>query len=83
VQIRFTDAAAKHGVGKAAARFVMANTTPRATKTKRGDDAWRYIGRDEQGRELEVIAVEVEDWVKHDPYLLVIHLQVTPSGKRR
>jgi hypothetical protein len=41
------------------------------------------LGRDAEGRELEVIAVEVEDWGKHDPYLLVIHVMQTRSGKRR
>jgi hypothetical protein len=81
VQIRFTDAAAKHHVGKAAARYVMENTTPQAIKTKRGDDAWSYVGRDERGRELEVIAMEVEDWARHDPYLLVIHVMMTRKGR--
>jgi hypothetical protein len=83
VQIRFTEAAAKHGVSKAAARHVIANTTPRATRTKHGEDAWLYAGRDAWGRRIEVIAVEVEDWGKHDPYLLVIHLMRIRAGKRR
>lgn len=83
MQIRFTKAAGKHRVGRDAARYVMATTTPQATKTKRGDDAWRYVGPDEQDRELEVIAIEVEDWNKHDPYLLVIHLMELGSRKRR
>jgi hypothetical protein len=70
VQIRFTKAAGKHRVGRDAARYVMATTTPQATKTKRGDDAWRYVGPDEQDRELEVIAIEVEDWTSMIPTCL-------------
>jgi hypothetical protein len=83
VQIRFTKAAGKHLAGRRAARYVMATTTPRSTTTKHGDPAWLYVGRDDQGRYLEVIAIEVEDWNEHDPYLLVIHLMELGSRKRR
>jgi hypothetical protein len=83
VQIRFTDAAAKHRVSKIAARYVMAKTTPRGIKTKRGEEAWLYVGRDEGGRELEVIAIEVEDRTSLGPCLLVIHAMPTHSQKRR
>ena len=83
MQIRFTAAALRHGVSREDARYVIANATARDTTTKHGDAAWLYIGRDAQGRELEVIAVEIVNWHKHDPYLLVIHSMPTGDGKRR
>ena len=81
VAIRFTQAARKHRIGRASARHVMATTTPTATTTEQGNDAWQYLGPDERGRELEVIAVEVVSPPKGQSYLLVIH--VMPTSLRR
>jgi hypothetical protein len=80
VEIRFTQAARKHRIGRASARHVMATSTPTAMMTGQGNAAWLYIGLDESDRELEVIAVEI--WPDQDPpYLLVIH--VMPTSLRR
>jgi hypothetical protein len=53
---------------------VMASGTPAAITTNSGDVAWRWIGPDEGGRELEVIAVEVQGAEDATPVLLVIHV---------
>lgn len=81
VDIRFTTAAARHRISRAAARYVMATTEPAAARTKAGDPAWLYVGRDERGRKLEVIAVEIAAQGGRGPYLLVIH--VMQQRKRR
>jgi hypothetical protein len=46
----------------------MAHVVPEATTTDQGNSAWRYIGRDERGRELEVIAVEISDQPTGHPF---------------
>lgn len=81
MEIRFTQAARKHRVGRASVRYVMANAAPSATTTDQGNDAWQYIGPDERGRELEVIAVELMSPQDCQSYLLVIH--VMPTSLRR
>ena len=48
VEIRFTQTARKHRVGKASARRVMSGTAPTRTTTTQGNPAWRYVGRDER-----------------------------------
>jgi hypothetical protein len=59
----------------------MANAEPTPTTTNTGDAAWQWIGPDERGRELEVIAVEVQGEQDPTPVLLVIH--VMPNYQRR
>ncbi|MCU1655611.1 MAG: hypothetical protein JWO57_267 [Pseudonocardiales bacterium] len=78
--IRFTQAARRHRIGRASARHVMASTIPIEVTTDHGDAAWLYVGLDERGRELEIIAVEIEP-DDGPPYLLVIH--VMPTSLRR
>jgi hypothetical protein len=46
-----------------------------------GSPAWIYPGRGERGRELEVIAVEIEQAEGRDPFPLVIH--VIPTSLRK
>ena len=70
--IRFTRTSRKHRIGRASARHVIATTEPIesthvATRTPRRI----WIGPDERGRELEIVAIEVPDcW-------LVIHVMPT------
>jgi hypothetical protein len=45
-----------------------------------GANAWLWLGPGERGRELEIIAVEIDPG-NGDDYLLVIH--VMPTGLRR
>ena len=81
MEIRFTQAARKHRIGRASARHVMARATAIPTRTEQGNDAWQYIGPDDRERELEVIAVEVDARDGQPVYLLVIH--VMPTSLRR
>jgi hypothetical protein len=55
---------------------VIRTVEPTQTTTLGGARAWLWVGVDDSGRELEVIAVNVEP---HDaePYLLVIHVMPT------
>ena len=66
--IRFTQASRKHRLGRAHVRFVMARVVPTEIVTNQGEQGWLYVGPDERGVELEVIAVEMEGGD-----LLVIH----------
>jgi hypothetical protein len=74
-EIRFTQSARRHRIGRASARHVLATTDPTPVTTSSGAQAWLYIGPDERGRELEIIALEVADAAQ--PYLLVIHVMPT------
>jgi len=52
---------------------MLATTYPTPVSTSSGANAWLYIGPDERGRELEIIALEVQPTDAAQPYLLVIH----------
>lgn len=73
LEIRFTQAARKHRIGRASVRHVMSTVIPAGTVTTQGNQAWIYIGVDLRGRELEEIAVEIGPQQGERPYLLVIH----------
>jgi hypothetical protein len=81
LEIRFTQAARKHRIGRASVRHVMSTVTPSRAVTTQGNQAWVYLGADERGRELEVIAVEIGQQQSQRPYLLVIHAM--PASLRR
>lgn len=76
-EVRFTQSARKHRIGRASARYVLATATPTAITTTSGADAWIYVGADERGRELEVIALEVQPGDGGRSYLVVIHVLPT------
>jgi hypothetical protein len=78
VEIRFTQAARRHRIGRFSVRHVMASTTPVSTVTVQGNLGWLYVGLDERDRELEILAVEVGE---PETYLLVVH--VMPTTLRR
>jgi len=59
----------------------MARRTPTGVVTEQDNPAWRYVGRDERGRELEIVAVELDDTPEGDAVLLVI--PVMPTRLRR
>ena len=58
-------------VGKAHVRHVVATCEPIPIVTKCGDEGWSYIGVDDRGLELEVVAVDILEG------LLVIHAMPT------
>ena len=74
--VRFTQSARRHRIGRASARHVMATAEPDSVTTSSGADAWRWIGPDDRGRELEVLAIGIEPDTD-EPYLLVIHVMPT------
>lgn len=54
----------------------MATVVPDSVTATGGFDAWKYVGTDERGRELEIIAMEVTS-TAGEQYLLVIHVMPT------
>jgi hypothetical protein len=76
-EIRFTQSARKHRIGRTSARHVLASTRPTPVAATSGADAWLYVGLDERGRELEIIAVEVQPADGGQHYLLVLHVMPT------
>ncbi|WP_092862157.1 hypothetical protein [Quadrisphaera sp. DSM 44207] len=75
MEVRFTQAARRHRIGRASARHVLVTATPTRTTTIQGNAAWSYVGDDERGRELEIVAVEVTQ--DDTTVLLVIHVMPT------
>ena len=73
---RFAQSARKHRIGKASARHVMDTYEPKRF-TDEGTLKLLWVGRDERGRELEVIAVDQE------VSILVIHVMPTDFKHRR
>lgn len=74
--IRFTQGSRKHRIGRASARHVIDTAAP----TVETDDVTqavivRWVGNDERGRELEILAIERSDC------RLVVH--VMPTHYRR
>ncbi len=82
MQIRFNQAARKHRVGRTSARHVLASVVPTRIVTDQGSPGWLYVGVDEGGRELEIVAVEVPDQAGHDAFLLVFHIMPTQLRRR-
>jgi hypothetical protein len=75
MQIKFTQAARKHRIGKAHALFVIENNPFFVVKDEVGRVQRVWQGLDDRGVELEVIAVVLKE------YLLVTH--VMPANFRR
>jgi len=48
-----------------------------AITTAQGSPAWLWVGVDERGRELEVVAVQAQSDRDPEPVLLVIHVMPT------
>lgn len=81
MEIRFAQAARRHRIGRASVRWVLAHTTPTGITANRGGMAWLWVGSDERGRQLEIIAVEVQGEQDREPVLLIIH--VMPTYRRK
>jgi hypothetical protein len=75
--LRFTRGSRKHHIGKASARYVIANTVPvPAVHPVYRVPTLTWEGNDERGRELEVVALERPDcW-------LVTHVMPTHYRKK-
>ncbi len=76
MRIEFTAASRKHRIGRPHVRYVTATQEPEQTVTARGAIGSKYVGPDDRGVQLEVIAVELDDGG-----LLVVHAM--PASFRR
>ncbi len=75
--IRFTQAARKHRIGRAHALHVIKTVEPERTPGSGAKhDRLSWVGDDDRGVELEIIAVDVPE------YLLVIHVMPTQYRRR-
>lgn len=70
-EVRWTRGARKHGIGRGSARHVIRTIEHVAVPPGPGesDPRWWWVGDDERGRGLEVVAVDLPDG-----RLLVIHV---------
>lgn len=76
MEVRFTQSARKHRIGKARARYVMEAYKPAVTPaTSTSSERRLWVGTDHRGVELEIVALTEPN------YLLVIH--VMPTALRR
>ncbi len=74
--VRFTRSSRKHRIGRASAHHVIATVPAEVDHDEdTGADLLTWIGDDERGRELEIVAVDRPDCI------LVIH--VMPTHYRR
>jgi hypothetical protein len=74
--IRFTRGSRKHRIGRKSAYHVIAMTVANLTADPQtGDATLSWIGPDERGRELEIVALEKPDC------FLVIHVMPTHYRK--
>ncbi|KXA68277.1 hypothetical protein KJZ00_03355 [Cutibacterium avidum] len=81
VELRFTQAARKHRIGRAHAIAAMASIPIRRHHNDRGEIQIEWVALDDRGIELEIVAVEALDTKTGRPILLVLH--VMPTGLRR
>jgi len=72
MEIRFTQSARKHRIGKGRALYVIENSSPEFIS---GESLTRdkliWVSKDDRGLELEIVAVAEND------YLVVIHVMPT------
>ena len=74
--IRFTRGSRKHRIGRKSAYHVIAMTAATMTTDEEaGDTTLSWIGADERGRELEIVALDRPDC------FLVIHVMPTHYRK--
>ena len=79
MQIKFTQSARKHRIGKVHALYVIDQYSPLINigVGEDGEDQKIWVGEDDRGLELEVTAIVLAD------YLLVTHVMPTDLRKRR
>ncbi len=69
--IRFTRGSRKHRIGRTSTRHVIDTITPNVETDVTDAVIIRWVGNDERGRELEVMAIERPDCQ------LVVHVMLT------
>lgn len=81
MELRFTQAARRHRIGRARAVHAMASDPIRRARNPRGELLIEWVALDDRGIELEIVAVETSDLKTGKPILLVLH--VMPTALRR
>lgn len=71
VELAWTQSSRRHRIGRAHARHVINTVEPSAITTADGSEGLLWVGPDDRGLELEVIAVALPKWY------LVIHVMPT------
>lgn len=82
MELRFTQAARRHGIGRARAIHAMASVPVRRERNSRGEMQTEWVACDDRGLELEIIAVETTDLKTGRPILLVLHVMPTAFRKK-
>lgn len=79
MEIKFTQSARKHRIGKARALFVIEHYSPQIIigEGEDGEDQKIWVGEDDRGLELEVSAIVLKN------RLLVTHIMPTNFRKRK
>ena len=78
MEVKFTRSARKHRIGKVHAMHVMTSVEPVILPADEDhDERLVWVGEDERGVELEVVAIQLPDLV------LVIHVMPTHFRRRR
>ncbi len=75
MEVRWSQSSRRHRIGRAHARYVMTTVQPAESITTTGSPALLWIGTDDRGVELEIVAAVLPD------LYLVIH--VMPTVLRR
>ena len=78
MEIKFTQSARKHRIGKARAMYVINHFSPTyIAGDEDGEDQQVWIGQDDRGLELEIVALVLTD------YLLITHIKPTDLRRRK
>ena len=80
VRLKRTQAARKHRLGSARIAHVMSTTRPTVSTRPSGEPEYSWVGPDDRGLELEIIAVMVTT-EQGEPVMLVI--LAMPTSLRR
>jgi len=75
MEVRWSQSSRRHGIGRAPARHVMTTVDPTESTTTSGEAALLWVGTDDRGVELEIVAAVLPE------LYLVIH--VMPTALRR
>jgi hypothetical protein len=75
MEVRWAQSSRRHRVGRAHARHVMSTVDPTESVTTGGEAALLWVGADDRGVELEIVAAVLPEMY------LVIH--VMPTALRR
>lgn len=81
MEIRWTQAARRHRIGRAHALHVMSTVEGQPVTTDRADTGLLFVGPDDRGLELEIVAAIVRP-PDRDAFLLIIHVMPTDLRKQ-